>query len=249
MKDFTDGFPACTVMFTIYIRFIHCTSNSIILVKQAKYIQRLKAIRATLECSDFFQTHEVIGSSLLFVHDRCQASVWLIDFAKTVVLPEDIKITHGSIWSVGNHEDGYLIGINNLIDIFEELLLNQLSNPESNQPATVESNQVESVESNEVPNEVPNVEANKPSNVESSQISNVESTQELKQEVPNQESNQPSIVESKSECQMESNLESSEEKVLQNVAESVPTTVPSSHTDDEQLNNNSEKLCNLSMES
>lgn len=89
---------------------------------QPKYIQRLKAIRATLECSDFFRSHEVIGSSLLFVHDETQASVWLIDFAKTVILPEKIKIDHNSKWTVGNHEDGYLIGINNIIDFFTELL-------------------------------------------------------------------------------------------------------------------------------
>lgn len=82
----------------------------------------MKAIRATLDCSDFFQTHEVIGSSLLFVHDRTNASIWLIDFAKTVELPESVVIDHNSAWTVGNHEDGYLIGINNMIDIFTELL-------------------------------------------------------------------------------------------------------------------------------
>ncbi|XP_065366002.1 inositol-trisphosphate 3-kinase A-like isoform X3 [Calliphora vicina] len=87
----------------------------------ARYIQRLRAIRATLECSDFFRSHEVIGSSLLFVHDRKQANVWLIDFAKTVLLPENHYIDHASTWKVGNHEDGYLIGINNLIDLFSEL--------------------------------------------------------------------------------------------------------------------------------
>lgn len=86
-----------------------------------KYIQRLKAIRATLGFSDFFKRHEVIGSSLLFVHDRHHASVWLIDFAKTVVLPETVAIGHDRKWSVGNHEDGYLIGINNLIEIFTEV--------------------------------------------------------------------------------------------------------------------------------
>lgn len=85
-------------------------------------MQRLRAIRATLQQSDFFQTHEVIGSSLLFVHDRTQASIWLIDFAKTIQLPENTDITHSNKWSVGNHEDGYLIGINNLISIFEEIL-------------------------------------------------------------------------------------------------------------------------------
>ncbi|XP_005185044.2 uncharacterized protein LOC101889245 [Musca domestica] len=86
-----------------------------------RYLQRLRAIRATLECSDFFRSHEVIGSSLLFVHDRKQANVWLIDFAKTVHLPENHFISHNSTWKVGNHEDGYLIGINNLIDIYSEL--------------------------------------------------------------------------------------------------------------------------------
>lgn len=86
-----------------------------------KYIQRLKAIRVTLGFSEFFKRHEVIGSSLLFVHDRHHASVWLIDFAKTVVLPESVSIGHDRKWKVGNHEDGYLIGINNLIDIFTEV--------------------------------------------------------------------------------------------------------------------------------
>nr|NP_572873.2 inositol 1,4,5-triphosphate kinase 2, isoform G [Drosophila melanogaster]AAN09319.2 inositol 1,4,5-triphosphate kinase 2, isoform G [Drosophila melanogaster] len=86
-----------------------------------RYIQRLRAIRATLAVSEFFQTHEVIGSSLLFVHDQTHASIWLIDFAKTVELPPQLRIDHYSAWKVGNHEDGYLIGINNLIDIFVEL--------------------------------------------------------------------------------------------------------------------------------
>ena len=39
-------------------------------------------------------------------------------------LPENVKITHNQQWVVGNHEDGYLIGLNNLIDIFTELLEN-----------------------------------------------------------------------------------------------------------------------------
>lgn len=82
----------------------------------------MKAIRATLHKSDFFQSHEVIGSSLLFVHDRTQASVWLIDFAKTIQLPSNTEITHNNKWSVGNHEDGYLIGINNLIGMFEDMV-------------------------------------------------------------------------------------------------------------------------------
>ncbi|XP_055908777.1 inositol-trisphosphate 3-kinase A isoform X1 [Eupeodes corollae] len=89
-----------------------------------RYLQRLRAIRATLECSDFFHTHEIIGSSLLFVHDRSHASVWLIDFAKTVNLPPNHVIDHNTTWKVGNHEDGYLIGINNLIDLFSDIETN-----------------------------------------------------------------------------------------------------------------------------
>lgn len=88
-------------------------------------MQRLQAIRATLQCSEFFKQHEVIGSSLLFVHDHKLANVWMIDFAKTVLLPENRLIDHSTTWTVGNHEDGYLIGINNLIDIFQELEMEQ----------------------------------------------------------------------------------------------------------------------------
>lgn len=75
-----------------------------------------------MEFSEFFRTHEIIGSSLLFVHDTRHASIWLIDFAKTIELPENTYITHDRKWEVGNHEDGYLIGLNNLIEIFSELL-------------------------------------------------------------------------------------------------------------------------------
>lgn len=89
--------------------------------------------------SDFFQTHEVIGSSLLFVHDRTQASIWLIDFAKTVSLPASANITHMSEWIVGNHEDGYLIGINNLIQIFEEILSGDIE-PKPLEHASEEAN-------------------------------------------------------------------------------------------------------------
>lgn len=112
---------------------------------QPKYIQRLKAIRATLEFSDFFQTHEVIGSSLLFVHDKTQASIWLIDFAKTVHLPPNINIDHSTQWTVGNHEDGYLLGINNLIEIFE-YLQNEIENEIENNRIATENTLVVGIE-------------------------------------------------------------------------------------------------------
>lgn len=86
------------------------------------YRDRLKAIRETLEVSPFFKCHEVIGSSLLFIHDKKeQAKVWMIDFGKTTPLPEGQTLRHDVPWQEGNREDGYLSGLNNLIDILTEM--------------------------------------------------------------------------------------------------------------------------------
>ncbi|XP_044292197.1 inositol-trisphosphate 3-kinase B [Varanus komodoensis] len=86
------------------------------------YLNRLKGIRDTLETSQFFKTHEVIGSSLLFIHDkREQAKVWMIDFGKTTPLPEGQVLQHNVPWIEGNREDGYLWGLDNLIAILVEL--------------------------------------------------------------------------------------------------------------------------------
>jgi len=85
-------------------------------------LQRLKEIKQVLFESSFFQNHELIGSSLLFVHDaKGKAGVWLIDFGKTVPLTNGTVIDHKSPWSLGNHEDGYLIGLENIINIFSDL--------------------------------------------------------------------------------------------------------------------------------
>ncbi|KAK0085458.1 hypothetical protein PV325_005186 [Microctonus aethiopoides] len=98
-------------------RFVENYSHAV-----PKYLQRLKAIRATLKASSFFISHEIVGSSLLFVHDANNAGIWMIDFAKSLPLPASLKkIEHDAEWQVGNHEDGYLIGVNNLIDIFEDI--------------------------------------------------------------------------------------------------------------------------------
>ncbi|XP_036978487.1 inositol-trisphosphate 3-kinase Cb [Acanthopagrus latus] len=87
------------------------------------YLQRLEELRSVLEQSHFFRTHEVVGSSLLFVHDASgKARVWMIDFGKTVPLPDPRTLDHRTPWVEGNREDGYLWGLDNLIDILSSML-------------------------------------------------------------------------------------------------------------------------------
>ncbi|XP_052439051.1 inositol-trisphosphate 3-kinase A isoform X1 [Carassius gibelio] len=87
------------------------------------YLQRLEELRSALETSELFRTHEVVGSSLLFVHDASGlARVWMIDFGKTVPLPPPQTLDHRTPWAEGNREDGYLWGLDNLIEIFGGML-------------------------------------------------------------------------------------------------------------------------------
>ena len=67
--------------------------------------------------------YKLIGSSLLFVHDSSHANIWMIDFGKTKVLPKQTSINHDSQWIAGNYEDGYLIGIKSLMQIFNDLIV------------------------------------------------------------------------------------------------------------------------------
>ncbi|KAM8898594.1 inositol-trisphosphate 3-kinase C isoform 2-T2 [Spinachia spinachia] len=87
------------------------------------YLRRLKQLRQVLEESDFFKTHEVVGSSLLFLHDWTgRTGVWMIDFGKTAVLPAHHTLNHRTPWEDGNREDGYLWGLDNLIDMLADML-------------------------------------------------------------------------------------------------------------------------------
>ena len=61
-----------------------------------QYIERLLEIQRLCAQSSFFPSHELIGSSLLFVNDNCKASVWMIDFEKTKKYEGEIK--HNVQW-------------------------------------------------------------------------------------------------------------------------------------------------------
>ncbi|XP_025082226.1 inositol-trisphosphate 3-kinase homolog isoform X2 [Pomacea canaliculata] len=87
--------------------------------KLASLLTRLKEIREKFENSKFFKDHEIIGSSLLIMYDHDKTSAWMIDFAKTIPVDNGLKLDHRSPWRIGNHEDGYLGGLDNLIMIVQ----------------------------------------------------------------------------------------------------------------------------------
>lgn len=65
--------------------------------------------------------YQVIGSSLLFVHDhRARASVWMIDFGRTTPVPRTREPLHNVPWTEGSGEDGYLIGLSSLISALSQ---------------------------------------------------------------------------------------------------------------------------------
>ena len=81
----------------------------------------LRELRTTLAASDVFASHCFLRSSLLFVYDGAsdQARVCMIDLPRTKEAPTKLK--HDVPWVDGNNEDGYLTGVDNLIEIFEAL--------------------------------------------------------------------------------------------------------------------------------
>lgn len=115
-KDFKTTRTAPQIL-SVFRDFIHNQPQAL-----SKYVERLRSLETTLSTSNFFAAHELIGSSLLFIHDHAKANVWMIDFAKTHPLPDGVKINHQNPWVVGNHEDGYLTGLRNLMDLFDQLI-------------------------------------------------------------------------------------------------------------------------------
>jgi 1D-myo-inositol-triphosphate 3-kinase len=92
------------------------------------FSQQLRDLRSTLEGCEVFRTHAFIRSSLLFVYDGAtnKASIRMIDLARvsqpTKADGGHMSLDHRATWEPGNHEDGYLTGIDNMIEVFEGLL-------------------------------------------------------------------------------------------------------------------------------
>ncbi|CAH0748298.1 unnamed protein product [Diatraea saccharalis] len=80
---------------------------------------RLREIRELFERSEYFKTHEIVGSSIFIIYDDERVGAWLIDFAKTRRVPEGTQVDHRASWQQGNHEEGFLYGLDRLIDTIE----------------------------------------------------------------------------------------------------------------------------------
>ncbi|XP_026478063.1 inositol-trisphosphate 3-kinase homolog isoform X2 [Ctenocephalides felis] len=87
----------------------------------SKLLKRLREMRDLAERSEFFATHEVVGSSVFVAFDDTKVGAWLIDFAKARRLPEGVRVDHRSPWTPGNHEEGFLHGMDQLIEVIEEV--------------------------------------------------------------------------------------------------------------------------------
>lgn len=49
--------------------------------------------------------------------DMANTGAWMIDFSKTIPLPQGKTLTHRDDWALGNGEDGYLYGVDSLIKV------------------------------------------------------------------------------------------------------------------------------------
>ena len=93
------------------------------------FVRQLRKLRSTLEACAVFRTHTFIRSSILFVYDAVshRPQLRIIDLPKTSAAGLDangqpLTLNHRSVWREENHEDGYLTGLDNLVNIFDELL-------------------------------------------------------------------------------------------------------------------------------
>jgi len=82
-----------------------------------KYLQRLLEIEKLCLQSSFFQRHQLVGTSLLFVNDDTDGNIWMIDFGKSLKADgENVNM------DFSRRENGYLEGLRNIICVIESIL-------------------------------------------------------------------------------------------------------------------------------
>jgi len=104
---------------------------------------KLERMRSALERSDYFKGQVFVRSSILITYDYdifvehnktggtpedfismtgpIPLEVKMIDFAQSHPTPNGEKLTHRAPWTPGNHEDGYLTGMDSLITLLGTL--------------------------------------------------------------------------------------------------------------------------------
>ena len=81
---------------------------------------RLDELQGVLRDSKLFFQHEFVGSTLLFLADVTgRTSVSMIDFGVTKAVEGGLR--HDVAWELGNREDGYLTGLDNLRRLWAQL--------------------------------------------------------------------------------------------------------------------------------
>lgn len=88
----------------------------------AGLLDRLVSMRLALSRSAVFAQHEFIGTTLFFMADASsgRSDVWILDFG--VTQPSEGPLKHNVPWSQGNHEDGFFIGLDNLIKQWRQMI-------------------------------------------------------------------------------------------------------------------------------
>ena len=89
-----------------------------------RMLSRMRSLREMLQgpAAEWFLRREMIGTRLLFVYDAAeplaaQPNVWMLGFHN--VIERDVELTHRAPFVYGNHEDGFLVGLDSLIRLFE----------------------------------------------------------------------------------------------------------------------------------
>jgi len=82
------------------------------------YLERLREIERLCVESSFFQRHQLIGTSLLFVNDDNNGNIWMIDFGKSYKADEE---ENNVKMDFSRRENGYFAGLRNIITILESI--------------------------------------------------------------------------------------------------------------------------------